>query len=200
MTHNAMMIDIETLGLDQGAIILSCGAAICDLEAPNYALQHTDYARFNFEYEQKNNTIDIETMKWWMKQSEEARHVFDEEPVTIARFWSVLRGIAISHNVETFWSKGSDFDLKLLSYYFKENGYSSLWTYKQVRCFRTLEALYPMAELVPDKAAIIKHNALHDAEYQLQHLYNIWQYHIQAKTAYLMLLQEIEIPEAPNVS
>jgi DNA polymerase III epsilon subunit-like protein len=67
-----VMVDIETLGLDPGAAILSIGAVRFDTDG----LGATFERNIGLESCQEAGlTIDAGTLEWWLQQDADAQHV-----------------------------------------------------------------------------------------------------------------------------
>ena len=65
------------------------------------------------------------------------------------------------------WGNGADFDLVILENYFRRMGWDQMpWSYKNVRCYRTLKNLVPD---IPFKNTGVAHSAEDDAAYQALH-------------------------------
>lgn len=156
------MVDLETLGTAPDSIIVSIGAVTFTargIEDEGYWSLHLD---------QPGRHVDLSTIKWWMGQNDAARAVF-QQPVHGLAF--ALEDLGSKFDAETrIWSYGANFDEVLLSDAYRQSKRRTPWTYKNVRCFRTLRAMYPDVLL---ESAGTKHNALDDARWQTQLLLEI---------------------------
>lgn len=109
-----IMVDIETLGTKQNAVVLSIGAVrfrmgvqddvdtIMDGDRNFYARLDTD------EQELRGRTTDEDTLAWWKRRSSQARNVLTEtgEPVQ-----SVLARFTIfCADAKRMWGNGNMFD------------------------------------------------------------------------------------------
>ena len=171
-----IMIDLETLGTAPGSAILTIGAIVFDPHAG--LVGPTWYGKISPASAQAFGAVDLNTLKWWEKQSEEARaEVFsgtDELPDVLAGFskWLDLRSGIDERRI---WSNGGDFDTVLLRVMYGACDLKAPWSYKGVRCYRTLRSLFPAIEAPRSNG--IAHHALHDAMYQAKHLLEIARVH-----------------------
>jgi DNA polymerase III epsilon subunit-like protein len=157
------MVDLETLGLSPDSAIVSVGAVVFTkdgIEAEGYWPLYLD---------QPGRDVDLNTLKWWLQQDDAARAVFAEKNLFSLKS-------ALEHLAEQFcdgtriWSNGANFDEVLLSSAYKQLRMRTPWSYKHVRCFRTIRAQYPDI-VIPEQG--VKHNALDDARWQAQYLIEI---------------------------
>ena len=169
-TH--VMLDLETLGTAPGSVIISIGAAAFDAHAED--VRDTFHQAIDPEDSQKRGLrIDAATTLWWVDPDrDEAR-----------RRWLALERVDLDSALIGFtqwlerfghdwaiWGNGSDFDQVLLGVAYKVSGLEVPWTHKQVRCFRTLKALFPFHE--PEQTGTL-HDALSDAIHQAYWLQDI---------------------------
>ena len=158
-----VMIDIEALGLEPTACILSIGAA------------HTDGSTFytNVDLDSclaRGMTVTGSTVLWWMRQSDEARAIFSEKGVPVETALFQL-GAFISRGGgedEIVYANGVTYDISILASAYNACKIDIPWKYWNVRDFRTLKHQYP--EIAAPTFKGVKHNALSDALYQLEHL------------------------------
>jgi hypothetical protein len=162
------MIDLETLGIEPDSVIVSIGAVTfteAGIEAEAYwPLRLTP---------QNGRHVNLQTIQWWMTQSEEARAVFATPPDKAFTLSTALVDLAKAFDKDTLiWSHGANFDEVLLADAYRREAVARTppWTYKNVRCFRTVKAQYPDVEVPAIGTA---HNALDDARYQAQVLLEI---------------------------
>lgn len=157
------MVDLETLGTAPDSIIVSIGAVVFD----ERGIQ--DEGSWNLHLDQPERHLDINTMKWWMQQSDEARKVFANRETVALRH--ALEELALQFDKETrIWSYGANFDEVLLANAYHQIGRGTPWSYKHVRCLRTVRAMYKDVTVVEQGT---KHNALDDARWQVQLLLEI---------------------------
>lgn len=158
MLYSDLMIDLETLGVDHGSVITQIGLCAFDASAdPDSPVESTSFhvnitMSLNLGFKAHGNTI-----LWWMRQSEEARAAFVDgqaDALTphaalsrLQEFWftSIHR-----HGGGRVWGNGPTFDIALLEQYYQRCGMTPPWSYKNVRCLRTLAGLRdPSARLRP---------------------------------------------------
>lgn len=158
-----VMIDIETLGTDPGAAVLSIGAVTFGAGG----IEEEFYREIDVESCQNHGLeLDANTLKWWMKQDEEVQ--------------SVLQGgDALDDVLENFkefvpsdaevWANSPSFDCAILETAFDAIGVTKPWSYSDTRDVRTLRSL-PVAQDVERQKGFEdkEHHALHDARYQAE--------------------------------
>ncbi len=162
------MLDLETLGTDPGSVVFAVGAVAFNADG---VLSKPFYALINIEDAELNGlAVDKRTIEWWSKQSAEARTQLDAAEVSENRLVNVLTEFtnwvmeqAGDIKSVRMWGAGSDFDCVLLKSCYQAVGMEQPWTYRGVRCFRTLSNLMPGLE---PKREGVHHNALDDATHQ----------------------------------
>ena len=157
---NRIMVDIETLGTTANSAITSIGAARFDKEEvldKFYVVIKFDNSRF----------IDADTIRWWMKQKDEARKVFLD-----GNYFPLADALAAFDtwmgDATEIWGNGSDFDNVILMDAYKQHNMT--WNHRVNRCYRTLKSLMPGIEI---KRIGTYHNAVDDATSQAEHLIEI---------------------------
>lgn len=180
-----VMADLETLGTRPGSIIISIGATKFDENGP---YGEPFYMRIDMQScVDAGLLIDVDTVKWWMKQSDEARAEFQKDAGHLYQalesfsFWCdalFVRKFSISErrmvvnpsansNIE-LWGNGANFDNALLKAAYDKVGLEAPWEFWNDRCYRTLKAMYPHIKM--PKRTGTHHNALDDAISQVNHL------------------------------
>ncbi len=167
-----VMVDVETLGLQQNAIVLSVGAVVFDPTPRDRGLGDEFY--IEIDPEKYHGSIDISTVKFWIEQGgcplagkREGRHV--GELLT-----EYLDKVCVGDRKKlVIWANGTDFDIPKLQYAYRLGKRQVPWGYSAVRDARTIYKLFD-----PDKlhapVATPAHNALDDARNQAQWLINIF--------------------------
>jgi 3' exoribonuclease, RNase T-like len=157
-----VMIDLETLGTAVNAAILGIGACTFNHEGVRsefyLAIDPVSAAK-------QGGRIDMETVMWWMKQSEEARVAAFEGTTHIGMALSQFSGWLKALGPVKVWGNGASFDIVLLEQAFIRARIELPWSHKDHRCYRTLRSLVEV-NYVPPKVA---HHALHDALAQATH-------------------------------
>lgn len=163
----AIMLDIETLGITDDAVILEIGAECFD------PVTRERGAMFTVTVEpvaQRGRTIDAATLVWWLADADRqqclASYMVDKNARSLDM---ALAGLAdfFTENVAEgadVWTKGA-FDLRLLDHAFAAGWSAAPWHYWQARELRTVMKL---AGLAKQPAA---HNALEDAVVQVNALF-----------------------------
>jgi hypothetical protein len=170
------MIDLETLGTSQSAAIAAIGAV--EFNPRGGELGPAFYCHVDIEDAVAAGLkIEPNTVKWWLRQGEEARAelALPRRPLPLSQ---ALQRLAIflagnDNTVDTkgelvVWAKGTSFDCAILRTAYDLVGSELPWHYWNERCYRTIARLVPaIAEPEFDGVA---HNALEDAKHQAQHL------------------------------
>ena len=175
-----IMLDLETLGTDPNALILSMGAVAFDITDKNLTTidpsQIKEYcphfqASFKPQEQQSIRTIDWSTVKWWMEQKPEARQrvTYPNPPAdvvheVVAQFDIWLQGVITTDlKYAKLWGNGSSFDCVLLESLYRDFGYVfpfKWWNFRDLRTLRDLAGSVPAPESVQ---VGIEHDALDDA-------------------------------------
>lgn len=165
-----VMLDLETLGTKPGCVIRSIGAVAFDpaaeiLGAAFYAnLDRASCAAAGL-------TVDPDTEAWWARQSPQARARLepDQRPLGEAldgfdAFWRQANALQI-------WGHGASFDAPILEAAYRALGRRTPWSYANCRDTRTL---YELADVAPDRADGLHHDALDDAKTQARAVQAGW--------------------------
>lgn len=166
-----VMVDLETWGTGNDAVIVSIGACKFDRD--------TIIDRFHTAIDPGSCqayglTINADTILWWMDpdQDEARRNWLAQERVELA---SALIGFQMwlaSSGILAVWGNGSTFDNVILRSAFAATGQQYPVRFWQDMCYRTMKQLTPNCPLVREGT---HHNALDDAVSQAKHLQAIWQ-------------------------
>lgn len=159
---HGVMLDLETLGTAPGCVVLSIGACTLDLKETFYEKMAVDDCVAN------GLEIDMETMAWWNKQSNEARlEAFSGIKglvEVLGAFDDWLRKV----KANAIWGNGADFDQPILLAAYKAASITpSGWPRYGNRCYRTVKTMF---EVPPIAFIGTKHNALEDAIHQAKQL------------------------------
>ena len=161
-----IMLDLETLGICPGSVILSIGAVEFDMSG----IHREFYTNIDSMSSQDAGcTIDASTVKWWMLQSSTARAALFVAPTQL--------DIALDSFTEWLpdtlggiWGNGANFDNVLLVKAYRILGKTAPWSFRKDRCYRTIKSLAPDISL---KRVGTHHNSLNDAKTQALHLIEI---------------------------
>lgn len=163
---NNVMVDIETLDNKPTSTIVSIGAVKF---GPNgYDECDTFYQVVDIQScIDVGLTVSADTVKWWMRQSDQARDVFQEVGGHLA---SVLIGFSkwLPSDCK-LWGNGASFDNTILSNAYSVLNLSQPWKFWNDRCYRTIAAMHDRQRFQQG----VHHNALDDAISQAQHLIQI---------------------------
>ena len=165
MSKRHVMVDLETLGNNSNAVIISIGAVAFDLDS-NETFSDTFYSIIDPESCVRSGLkMDVSTVMWWMKQSDQARKAFEKEGSPLIE---VLFGFAAWYpEGAKFWGNGATFDNVILSNAYSACDMKKPWGYADDRCYRTVKALYPDVKV---ERVGVYHNAVDDAVTQAKHL------------------------------
>jgi len=155
MTKKRVMLDIETLGTDPGAAIVSLGA-----------VTFGDGSREGF-YRSVNLpsatgaglSVDGDTLEWWLEQSDTAQQQLTggkDLETALADFNEFV------HDADELWANSPSFDLAIIKFAMELLDIEPAWDFYQERDFRTLKNL-------PGRPKIERsdeHHAMADADYQ----------------------------------
>ena len=163
-----VMLDLETFGTDDNAVIVAIGAVLFDFE--NDQVFETWYQVVDARScVAVGLTMTPETVLWWLKQSDDARSMFATQGMDIKTSLKLFDAWIKEHDPVGVWGNGSDFDNVLIKNAYKAVGKPLPWKYYKNRCFRTMKDLFK----VEVKRDGIHHNAMHDAVHQMKHLKEI---------------------------
>jgi exodeoxyribonuclease VIII len=160
-----IVLDLETLGRDDNACIVAIGAQVYDEETDSLGdsfYQAVDITSCDESW------IDTDTVRWWMKQSDAARQVFNDphrENIVDAliQFSEFIRDQGGDSRPILVWGNGAAFDNVILAGAYRDYQRIRPWSYKEDACLRTLRSLFPHVAAVKPNVA---HNALDDAKAQ----------------------------------
>lgn len=158
-TTRRIMVDIETLGLEPGAVIVSIGAVVFD--------RHGTGERFYGSIdcascEAAGLHVDADTLEWWQDQPPEVQEQLDGgDPLA-----DVLEAFAaFVDDAEELWANSPAFDCEHLEAAYGAVDIVEPWEYYQERDYRTLTHLPGVVELDEPATA---HHALDDAVAQAE--------------------------------
>lgn len=160
-----IMVDLETLGLAAGNVVVSIG--LCSFDENGDIYGEMDLRIDIADAQKCGLTIDASTVKWWMKQSHSAQRatfVDDEFALTLkgALYKTIDFFSATPGGIDGVWANSPSMDLVLLGHCFKLCGIPKPWIYKQERDCRTIFELTQIERTLP----VIAHSALEDAKAQ----------------------------------
>jgi hypothetical protein len=169
------MVDIETLGNGNNAVILSIGA--CKFLPNGQGVDiHTTH-RFEVFVDpascvKAGMVMDVSTVLWWMDSNRgEARDVL------MANMERAVPLAQALHEFNTWlgqdmpvWGNGATFDNVILRSAYKAAGVGCPWSFWNDRCYRTMKNVVPSVKM---QRQGVHHSAMWDAVSQAEHLQQI---------------------------
>lgn len=161
-----IMIDIETLGTDDNAVVTSIGAVAFDEDSVDTEAGFT----CNLNIQQQldvGRKITRDTLLFWLKQAPETLRATLSSPISVKAALSNMTSWA---RVSTpphvcVWGKGPSFDMTILKSLYHDFEITPFWKFWNERCVRTALML-PEAAAVKQQPGFVVHCALDDAVYQ----------------------------------
>ncbi|EEV7958627.1 exonuclease [Escherichia coli] len=176
-TCDHLMIDLETMGKNPDAPIISIGAIFFD---PQTGDMGPEFSK-TIDLETAGGVIDRDTIKWWLKQSREAQSAIMTDEIPLDDALLQLREFIDENSGEFFvqvWGNGANFDNTILRRSYERQGIPCPWRYCNDRDVRTIVELgkavdFDARTAIPFEGE--RHNALDDARYQAKYVSTIWQ-------------------------
>ncbi|EGA1210201.1 exonuclease [Escherichia coli] len=176
-TCDHLMIDLETMGKNPDAPIISIGAIFFD---PQTGDMGPEFSK-TIDLETAGGVIDRDTIKWWLKQSREAQSAILTDEIPLDDALLQLREFIDENSGEFFvqvWGNGANFDNTILRRSYERQGIPCPWRYYNDRDVRTIVELgkaidFDARTAIPFEGE--RHNALDDARYQAKYVSVIWQ-------------------------
>ncbi|HFT9628898.1 TPA: 3'-5' exoribonuclease [Escherichia coli] len=176
-TYDHLMIDLETMGKNPDAPIISIGAIFFD---PQTGDMGPEFSK-TIDLETAGGVIDRGTIKWWLKQSREAQSAIMTDEIPLDDALLQLREFIDENSGEFFvqvWGNRANFDNTILRRSYERQGIPCPWHYYNDRDVRTIVELgkaidFDARTAIPFEGE--RHNALDDARYQAKYVSAIWQ-------------------------
>ena len=176
-TCDHLMIDLETMGKNPDAPIISIGAIFFD---PQTGDMGPEFSK-TIDLETTGGIIDRDTIKWWLKQSREAQSALLTDEIPLDDALLQLREFIDENSGEFFvqvWGNGANFDNVILRRSYERQGIPCPWRYYNDRDVRTIVELgkaidFDARTAIPFEGE--RHNALDDARHQAKYVSAIWQ-------------------------
>jgi hypothetical protein len=177
--YSHIVLDLETYGTAEDAIILSAGLVKLDLNGNLISAENGGelYVVFNVhEQLSMGRTMTDSTQKWWKQQSATARAVFMEPNISVDAGLNQITAFFDAGSTRDIkplvWGNGPEFDNRLLDNLYAQFGNRTPWTYTQNMSLRVIKAFFP------DVVAGIafegtRHNALDDARHEAMMISNV---------------------------
>ncbi|HAX4820408.1 TPA: exonuclease [Escherichia coli] len=172
-----LMIDLETMGKNPDAPIISIGAIFFD---PQTGDMGPEFSK-TIDLDTAGGVIDRDTIKWWLKQSREAQSALLTDEIPLDDALLQLREFIDENSGEFFvqvWGNGANFDNVILRRSYERQGIPYPWRYCNDRDVRTIVELgkaidFDARTAIPFEGE--RHNALDDARHQAKYVSAIWQ-------------------------
>ncbi len=172
-----LMIDLETMGKNPDAPIISIGAIFFD---PQTGDMGPEFSK-TIDLDTAGGVIDRDVIKWWLKQSREAQSAIMTDEIPLDDALLQLREFIDENSGEFFvqvWGNGDNFDNVILRRSYERQGIPCPWRYCNDRDVRTIVELgkaldFDARTAIPFEGE--RHNALDDARYQAKYISAIWQ-------------------------
>jgi hypothetical protein len=170
-----VMVDLETLGNGNSAVIIAVGAVKFDPDKP-VILPEPFYSLVDPQScVDAGLKLDVSTVLWWMKQSDAARAALKPDELNKPGLHAVMSSLMDWYGGDLpTWGNGATFDNVILRNAFKAVGMEAPWSFWNDRCYRTMKSQYPDVKMARTGT---HHNALDDAKSQAVHLCNIFTTH-----------------------
>jgi exodeoxyribonuclease VIII len=180
-----VMLDLETLSTLPNAAIVSIAAVYFD---PLTGELGKEFERsITLKSAMEFGLVDGKTLAWWMKQSDAARQIFNEEQCTDLKSalyafcnWLTMNSNSLkggTPNVQ-IWGNGATFDNVILSSAYDSINFKKPWPYSGDRDVRTLVELGKTLRGIDPRNIITfagtPHNALDDAKHQVKYVSEIF--------------------------
>lgn len=167
-----VMVDIETLGTGNNAVILSIGATTIPME-------HCFYTEVDIN-SQVGRTIDTSTLNWWLDQERNKNVRIPNAGVntlstSLMQFFDYIKSVSINAAGLEIWCKGTDFDVTILSLAYESLALPIPWKYNDTRDCRTLFKVADSLGVIYTKRSS-SHDALQDAINQAEMVDEIFNY------------------------
>ncbi|WP_105476891.1 exonuclease [Escherichia coli] len=176
-TCDHLMIDLETMGKNPDAPIISIGAIFFD---PQTGDMGPEFSK-TIDLETAGGVIDRDTIKWWLKQSRETQSAIMTDEIPLDDALLQLREFIDENSGEFFvrvWGNGANFDNVILRRSYERQGIPCPWRWSNDRDVRTIVELgnaigFDVRMAIPFEG--VPHNALDDARHQAKQVSAIWQ-------------------------
>ena len=176
-TCDHLMIDLETMGKNPDAPIISIGAIFFDPQTGDVGPEFSK----TIDLETAGGVIDRDVIKRWLKQSREAQSAIMTDEIPLDDALLQLREFIDENSGEFFvqvWGNGANFENTILRRSYERQGIPCPWRYYNDRDVRTIVELgkaidFDARTAIPFEGE--RHNALDDARYQAKYVSAIWQ-------------------------
>lgn len=164
-----VMVDIETAGNEDNALVVSIGAT--EFDPFSAELGKTFSILINpLDAEAKGGKINMSTILWWMKQDQKIMLEQFGGSEGLKRALVKFSKWYKDNSFDRVWAHGTTFDIVILKNAFRSVGVAVPWKYNEVRDLRWFQDLTVdgfqenLTDLYVDKSRA--HSALADAKLQ----------------------------------
>jgi len=163
-----LMIDLETLDIENSAVVLSIGAVFFDEEGIHEEFYRELDAQAQIDL---GRSIRFDTLQWWLTQ----KGMFPEScgKTKLAPDLAEFVGFCNKYEGAKVWGNGATFDISMMESLFKSTGIVTPWDFWNIRDVRTIVDLYPESR----GGFQNNHNALDDAKAQADWVIKAWEMH-----------------------
>lgn len=190
MTHS-MMLDIETLGIGQDALVWQVGICFFDPYGPAIG-PHTLFLMDRSEQLSLGRKVEANTVEWTNTHGDREGYLrwlyADGGHLTIKMLSNIIENHLASVSGDParveVWARGASFDFAIMRALFRSVGLSEPWHFRNERCMRTFDALIPEGDrimLKPESCGRM-HNAENDSIYQAKSVQNMIRWMNQNKS------------------
>jgi len=181
MNQMNCMIDLETLGRREDAVVLSLGAV---LFTPERGFIDKFYTVFNVQEQlEQKRSVHWGTINFWLeneKTFKDLATVINDSEVGVAKQLNYFlhwleKPRKIGGSFDEYhdylvkpWGNGPTFDITILENLLRQYGRDFPWNFWDVRCMRTFREYVGKNEKVEKTGTL--HNALDDAEAQAEYV------------------------------
>lgn len=177
MGIDSAVLDIETLGTNASAVVLSVGIVAVD-STKDYEYEELIrdgfYKTLNVKSQwQAGREIDKDTVAWWGQQGEEAMKVLKPSPDDIdwnqllPSIFKYFKKVGANPKDILVYARGSHFDFGILHDLFRVTGnagaYDLPWRWWNIHDSKTVQITLLEEKIDVKPEGFVHHNALHDA-------------------------------------
>lgn len=169
------MIDIECCGTRSTAALMSIGCAFFDLKTftvgPTFVkpIHLATSVRLGMK-------LEPEAVLFWLRQGDAARNAVAYNLMPVDMVLREFREYLDEHGapgMTRVWGNSARFDMGILDTAYGLLGEEVPWKWTLELCFRTVRNLNPHVVYDPTQRESTHHNALDDALFQINHLFQI---------------------------
>jgi hypothetical protein len=163
-----IMVDLETLGTDSNAVIVSISAVQFDMNTGEVGKQFEIGVDLK-EQIAKGAIIDVDTVMWWLEQSKDAQQQLTSlkrEPVNVVL--NAFNHFIHKNKINNMWGNGATFDNVIIRNLYKRHDYAFQLPFWVDRCVRTYVDTNDI-DTRDFKFVGIKHRGIDDCLHQIKY-------------------------------